>query len=318
MEFDLLEKLGKIAGIAGITVGALVLIFGGIIQKNIFPKMDQKQGFRLIRTMIVAASIMAILGLAAWIYVETQKNAIEKQNEMVVKNITGTVLDHENNPLSNVQITVDEVEQLETSTDVDGVFMLEFRGKEKEHFNLVLKHKNYARIKKLIKVDFNSDNEDVGIENIKLTRMRVSEEEEEGNFVDMSKKEEAPSRKANTNSEQNSRQQTPQQSTTNITLIYSGDDMGCALNVTLNVGGQTITPTSSNVYLNNVPLGNQNYSISGLIDCGIYGSCNVSGQDILEITPNGRYYLVWLNDDGDAYCDAVLVSEAAFNILNGL
>lgn len=311
MEFDLLEKLGKIAGIAGITVGALVLIFGGIIQKNIFPKMDQKQGFRLIRTMIVAASIMAILGLAAWIYVETQKNAMEKQNELVVKNIIGTVYDHDNNPLSNVQITVDEAEQIEIFSDVDGNFVFKLHGKEKEHFNLVLKHKKYARIRKNLAVNFNAENEDIKIDKIVLTHLRVVEEEE-GDFVDMGKTENNPSRQADQN-----KQQTTQQTTTNIILNYGGDQMNCMLDITINVGGQTINPASNTVYLNNVPLGNQNYSISGLINCGTYGSCNVTGQDVLEITPNGSYYIVWVNEDLDAYCDAVLVSEAAYNILTG-
>jgi len=306
MEFDLLEKLGKIAGIAGITIGALVLVFGGIIQKNIFPKMDQKQGFRLIRTMIVAASIMAVLGLAAWIYVETQKNALEKHNEFVVKNILGTVYDHENNPLSNVQVTVEELEQKEFVTDVNGDFILEFHGKGKEHYNLVLKHKNYAKVKKLIQVNFTEGKDEVKIDKIKLTRMRVIEQEDDDDFVDMGGKGKTPSRQAEKNT-----------TTTNIKLIYTGDDMGCSLEVNITVGGQTINPASPTVFLNNVPLGKQNYSISGLINCGFNGSCSVSGADVLEVTPGGTYYLVWANENLDAYCDAVLVSEAAFNLLSG-
>ena len=77
---DLLEKLGKVAGIAGIAVGALVLIFGGIIQKNIFPGMTKEQGYSIIKMMILAASALAMRGIAAWVYTDFKKNKQEKKS----------------------------------------------------------------------------------------------------------------------------------------------------------------------------------------------------------------------------------------------
>ena len=73
MDSGLLQTVGKIAGIGGLSLGVMLLVFRDIIRKNIFPKFtDEKLGFRLLRLIIVAAWSVAILGIAAWTYGRAQ------------------------------------------------------------------------------------------------------------------------------------------------------------------------------------------------------------------------------------------------------
>ncbi|MGI9288400.1 MAG: toll/interleukin-1 receptor domain-containing protein [Pseudomonadales bacterium] len=87
----------------------------------------------------------------------------------------------------------------------------------------------------------------------------------------------------------------PKRTTGTITLQYLGDNFDCELEVTIDVGGQTITPESSVVALNDVPLGNVPYAVSGQIGCPNAGVCTASGNGMLNARDGGTYNLVWQN-----------------------
>ncbi len=305
MEFDLLEKLGNIAGIAGIAVGTFALIFGGIIKKNIFPQMDQKQGFRIIRIIIIAATIVAISGLVARYYFNKQQKEQNFRSTQKTIKVEGFVFDENQNPLAAVSVEVEDNETTSDVTDNDGKYSLRLKGNKMQTFDLLFKRKYYRGFRKEIELNF-ANSEKFKVDDIMLTSKEVE-------IID-----EKPSRKANNktlNTEHN--QTTTHQNLTNITLIYSGDDYGCALDIYITVGGRTINPTGNTVYLNNVPLGNQNYSITGVINCGTYGYCTASGQDYLEITQGGIYYIMWMNDDLDSFCDIGLLTQEEYNLNYG-
>ena len=68
MELNLLKTLGQIAGIGGLAIGMVILIFRDVIRKRVFPRLTQEQAFRLLRLILVLVWSVAILGIAAWVY----------------------------------------------------------------------------------------------------------------------------------------------------------------------------------------------------------------------------------------------------------
>jgi hypothetical protein len=76
---SLLLTVGKIAGIGGIALGVVLIIFREVIRKNIFPNLAQVQGFRIIRLIVVLTFCIAALGVAAWAYVVTRPPTDDKK-----------------------------------------------------------------------------------------------------------------------------------------------------------------------------------------------------------------------------------------------
>jgi hypothetical protein len=71
MERDILETAGQIAGLGGLALGVLLLVFRQIIAKAIFPTLTKGHAYRLLRLMTVLVFVVAIVGMGAWVYVET-------------------------------------------------------------------------------------------------------------------------------------------------------------------------------------------------------------------------------------------------------
>jgi len=67
---DILLKFGQIAGIGGLSLGVLLLLFRDVIGKNIFPRLGQSQAYRLIKLIIVLTFSISALGIGAWVIVE--------------------------------------------------------------------------------------------------------------------------------------------------------------------------------------------------------------------------------------------------------
>ena len=70
MGTDVLQALGQIAGIGGISVGVALVVFRDVIRKNIFPKFkDEHLAYRLLRLVVVLSWTIAVLGTGAWLSV---------------------------------------------------------------------------------------------------------------------------------------------------------------------------------------------------------------------------------------------------------
>ena len=79
-----------------------------------------------------------------------------------------------------------------------------------------------------------------------------------------------------------------------MTLIYRGAQVNCGLNINIAIGGKVYTPQNNPYTLFEVPLGNQTYTITGSINCGAAGWCNiVSGQGVITVQENSTFYLYW-------------------------
>jgi hypothetical protein len=69
METQLLESVGKIAGIGGIALGVFVLLFEEVIRKNIFPMLSDDHASGLIRQFMYLTFVVAVCGIVAWTFV---------------------------------------------------------------------------------------------------------------------------------------------------------------------------------------------------------------------------------------------------------
>lgn len=70
-----LKTVGQVAGIGGIALGVLLLVFRDVVRKNIFPGLAQVQAYRLIRLIVFLTFSIALAGIAAWVHVQRQPSA---------------------------------------------------------------------------------------------------------------------------------------------------------------------------------------------------------------------------------------------------
>ena len=75
MDANILKTVGQVAGIGGIALGVFLLLFRDIIRKNIFPKLPTAEAYGLLRLITGAVWSVAVVGILAWVYVETREPA---------------------------------------------------------------------------------------------------------------------------------------------------------------------------------------------------------------------------------------------------
>lgn len=309
MNIEALENLGKIAGIAGISIGALVLIFNGVIRKNIFPGLTKEQGYTVIRMMIIAASLMAVLGLAAWIYVDVQKNKRDNEAILVSKYITGHVKDVDGKPVVSAEVEVAQYPEAFDRTDGTGKFAVRLNGKGSKYLDVVLKHKSYKLIRQKVKVNFDEEQEEIEIAGI------VMETAYPPDPVDGEDKEErSENRRESDYQDDDNSYNTVSDKRVTATLKYMGDIYDCALDLSIRIGDQTYTPMGNSVLLQGLKSGNQSYSVNGYIDCGYEGNCNASGTGQVYINANANYYVMWNYNT----CAVGIYDEKTYYSLSGL
>jgi hypothetical protein len=90
-----------------------------------------------------------------------------------------------------------------------------------------------------------------------------------------------------------------------IMISYAGDQFVCSLQIKVTIGDKRVTPTSNNVTVRDVPLGDQPYTIDGQIGCPGRGICRASGGGTLEVRDGATYNLIWANT-GYAACNVEL------------
>ncbi len=105
---------------------------------------------------------------------------------------------------------------------------------------------------------------------------------------------------------ENQKPQPPQ--TTYVTVVYKGDLYNCNLQIAINIGGMQFVPTANPFVVYNVPLGIQQYSISGTIGCPTIGVCTAGGFGQINVVPGGTYMVQW-NNTGYAQCTVQLVAN---------
>ena len=71
MDAELLQTVGQIAGIGGLAIAMLLLVFRDIVAKNIFPQLKKDHAYSLLRLISILVFVVAIAGIGAWALVET-------------------------------------------------------------------------------------------------------------------------------------------------------------------------------------------------------------------------------------------------------
>jgi hypothetical protein len=74
METTLLKSLGQIAGIGGIALGVFLVLLKNILKKLKVPGLKQAQWFKIVIILMVLVWSIAALGVAAWVYAETNSS----------------------------------------------------------------------------------------------------------------------------------------------------------------------------------------------------------------------------------------------------
>jgi hypothetical protein len=72
MEAAPFETMGKVAGIGGLALGVLLLVFRDILQKGVLSTLSGKDSFRLLRLVTLLTFVVAIAGLGAWGWAEVR------------------------------------------------------------------------------------------------------------------------------------------------------------------------------------------------------------------------------------------------------
>ena len=93
-----------------------------------------------------------------------------------------------------------------------------------------------------------------------------------------------------------------------ITIVYTGDYLGCSLGLDIRIGDKRFRPSGSEYSVTNVPLGDQNYEISGQISCQAAGVCAVYGSGSIDVRDGGTYAVGWVNSSY-ARCSAALTAQ---------
>ena len=342
---DILEKLGKVAGIAGIAVGAIVLIFGGIIQKNIFPGMTKEQGFRVIRMMIVAASVLAVFGIGAWVYTEFQKNKTEKAASLIQKHIVGTIQTQTGLGIPSVQVSIARSPGMKDRSDSDGKFYLAVEGVGKKYLDVVFNHSEYDVVRKKVTVDFdNSDVDEVSIGEIVMVNSYPPEEGVDNVEPRNPTGGNQPERQSPTNPGGNvdpssgdpTKRTDYTNQRTNITVLYDDEGTGCNLDIQIQIGNLSFYPQTNPVTLLDLPLGTYNYSVTGTAYCPTGQCATVTGVDPayldmmsggdaqikeklsffneIKIVQGGMYYLVF----DPSTCLVGIADKQTYDFFNSL
>lgn len=70
MDAQLLKTVGSIAGVAGIALGIILLIYTEIVRRPSISKLSQKRSFELLRLIVIASWSIGVLGLGVWYWAQ--------------------------------------------------------------------------------------------------------------------------------------------------------------------------------------------------------------------------------------------------------
>ena len=103
MDQNIIKIMGQTAGIGGLAIFVLLILFRDVIKKNIFPTLTRTNAYSLLRLIVILVFIFALSGIAVWAYVKVSENIINTTN----KNATTTQF--LNNGIPNQpQVTIDK------------------------------------------------------------------------------------------------------------------------------------------------------------------------------------------------------------------
>lgn len=73
---EILQVVGKAAGIGGLALGVFLLIFRDIIRRNIFPKLSPTHAYRLITLIVSLTFLISAVGIGAYVYMHRASDEV--------------------------------------------------------------------------------------------------------------------------------------------------------------------------------------------------------------------------------------------------
>jgi hypothetical protein len=146
MDAGIFKTLGETAGLAGLAIGLILLLYREIVRKNVFSALSQRDAYRLLRVLAVLSWSVAIIGIASWAWstsIERQRqDALQVANSATQPEgapvVAGTIVDQVTNlAIREATVAVDGESSTSTSDDTG-------------NFRIVLTAKHSGRVRLLI------------------------------------------------------------------------------------------------------------------------------------------------------------------------
>ena len=120
MDSDVFRSIGSSAGLAGLAIGMIVILFKEVIRKRIFPQLPKREAYQLLRTILLLAWSIAIVGIGSWTYLQLNARSVGQPQPSTAPEplvIAGTVVDQKNTGVGQAEITVIGQKDVFTSED---------------------------------------------------------------------------------------------------------------------------------------------------------------------------------------------------------
>jgi hypothetical protein len=301
MDAETLKVVAQVAGIGGIALAVLLMVFREVIQKNIFTSLSPEEGYRLLRLIIVSTWSVAIIGVGAWIYTKTQGAPTVDAAGTVVKEfaVSGLITDADNNGLGDVDVFMVGGDD-HVRTNDSGAFRLKIKAAENSIVNVRVAKQGYKARTENVKLPTSGL-----IVALTATAPATTapvapapQPTSSGGGGDApSRTDVSRPREASGGGSVDRPRDPPPSKTGRVYIRYTGDVYGCNLFVTFRLGERTVSPVAGpgqNFPVNDIPLGETEYVVGGTITCPSFGgACTAAGSGRLKLENERIYDVVW-------------------------
>jgi hypothetical protein len=152
MDGELFRIAGGVAGLAGLAIGLILLLYREIVRKSIFPTLTKRDAYRLLRNMALLSWSVAMVGIFSWTWTASasRKSGTDLTTDAVKNSeplvIAGTVVDQaDNSGVGQATIAI-EGETLGTTSDDSGNFRILLPASHPDHARLSIARNGYLTI----------------------------------------------------------------------------------------------------------------------------------------------------------------------------
>jgi hypothetical protein len=152
MDVQIFRTLGGVAGLAGLAIGMIVLLYREIVRKNVFPTLTKRHSYRLLRNIAILSWSIAMFGILCWVWSTAVLHrsqpaaadaAVVPEEPLVV---AGTVVDQSTNMgIGQATIVVDEQNASFVSEDT-GNFRIVLAGTKRDPVRLSVTKDGYFKV----------------------------------------------------------------------------------------------------------------------------------------------------------------------------
>jgi hypothetical protein len=149
MEAEFFRVVGGVAGLAGLAVGMILLLYREILTKNVFPTLSKRDAYRLLQNIAVLAWSVAMCGIVGWVWStallhrkhDPAASAAEDSTAPLV--VAGTVVDQLTDlGIGNATIRIDG-ENAQYSSEDNGNFRIALRNRSGDRIHLSVNRTGY-------------------------------------------------------------------------------------------------------------------------------------------------------------------------------